>query len=63
MLQSAALRISLVVTPMFAAADVAVLLTEWALKVEVSMPAASRVHFSHLAMVDEDTAPCDKGHK
>ena len=51
------------VTPMFAAADVAALLTDWAQNMEVSMPAASRVQLNHLAMVDEETTLCgfDKG--
>ena len=55
MFQSAALRISSVVTPCVAAADVLALLTEWALNTLVSIPADSMTSFSHLAMVDDVT--------
>ena len=57
-LQSAAFRISEVVTPAFAAADAAAPLTEWALKIAVSMPALFSRDFSHLAKVEELIGLC-----
>ena len=58
MLQSAALRISSVVTPCIAAAEVLALLTEWALNMLVSIPADSIISFNHLAMVGDETGWC-----
>lgn len=46
---------SFVVTPASAAAETEALLTEWALKISVSMPDLVNVVFNHLAMVDEVT--------
>ena len=57
-LQSAALRMSAVVTPAMAAADVVAPLTEWALNMPVSMPVFSIMDFSHLAKVEELTGLC-----
>ena len=57
-LQSAAFRISKVVTPAFAAADAAAPLTEWALKIAVLMPALLSKDFSHLANVEELIGLC-----
>ena len=57
--QSAALRISSVVTPCIAAAEVLALLTEWALiNMLVSIPADSIISFNHLAMVGDETGWC-----
>ena len=58
MLQSAALRMSLVVTPLLAVAVVAAVLVECALNIDVSIPALVRAVLSHLAMVDETTGLC-----
>ena len=57
-LQSAAFRMSEVVTPVLAAADVAAPLTEWALNMPVSMLALSSRDFSHLANVEEQIGLC-----
>ena len=54
-LQTAALRISFVFSPAFAAVDVEAPQTEWALKMLVSMPAFHRTALTHLAMVEEAT--------
>ena len=58
MLQSATLKMSLVVMPAFAAAVTEALRTECALKVSVLMPAFDSIVFSHLAMVDELAGWC-----
>ncbi len=58
LLQSAALRMSAVVTRAFAAADVAALQVECALKILVYIPALSSEVFSHLAKVEVDTGLC-----
>ena len=49
---------SLVVIPRFAAAEDDAPRTEWAVKTEVSMPAASSRDLSHLARVLDVTALC-----
>ena len=56
--QSAALRISVVVTPDQAAVEQAAPLTECALNVSVSTPASWRHVLSHLAMVLLETGSC-----
>ena len=56
--QSAASRMSFVVTPAPAALEHDAPLTECALKMEMSIPASSMKHLSHLAMVQLDTGPC-----
>ena len=43
--------ISFVIIPKFAAVEDDAPLTEWAVKTEVSIPAAANRDFSHLAMV------------
>ena len=55
LLQSAALRISLVVIPAFAAVDTEALRTECALKISVLIPDFVSIFFSHLARVHEVT--------
>ena len=55
MLQSAAFRISPVVIPAVAAAEVLALRTEWALNISVFTPALLNTDLSHLAIVEEDT--------
>ena len=57
-LQSAAFRISEVMTPAFTAADAAAPLTEWALKIAVSMPALFSKDLNHLANVEELIGLC-----
>ena len=57
-LQSAAFKMSDVVTPALAAADITASLTEWALNMPVSMPAFPSRDFSHLANVEELTGVC-----
>ena len=54
----APVRISSVVTPCIAAAEVLALLTEWALNMLVSIPADSIISFNHLAMVGDETGWC-----
>ncbi len=56
--QSAALSISLVVTPATAAAEVAAPRTECALKIEVSTPDLSTVIRSHRAIVEDNIGLC-----
>ena len=56
--QSAASRMSLVVTPAPAAIEHDAPLTECALKMEMSTPASSIKHLSHLAIVQLDTGLC-----
>ena len=51
----AAFKISPVVIPEVAAAEVLALRTEWALNISVSTPALFGKDLSHLAIVDEDT--------
>ena len=46
------------VTPAFAAAGVVAPLTEWALKMPVSITTCSSRDFSHLAKVEEQTGLC-----
>ena len=58
LLQSAALRMSVVVTPAFATVNTDALRTEWALNIVVSIPALSMMVFNHLAIVDDATALC-----
>ena len=55
LLQSAALKMSSVVTPCIDAADVLAPLTEWALNVLVSIPAEVVTSFNHVAIVDDVT--------
>ena len=52
---SAALKVSSTITPNFEAAEVLAPLTEWALNIAVSIPAAVRISMSHLAIVEDDT--------
>ena len=56
--QSAASGVSLVVTPAPAAVEHDAPLTECALKMEMSIPASSMKHLSHLAIVQLDTGLC-----
>ena len=56
--QSAASRMSLVVTPAPAADDHDAPLTECTLKMEMSIPASSMKHLSHLAIEQLDTGLC-----
>ena len=58
MLESAAFKMSSVVTPCIAAAEVLALLTECALNILVSIPANSITCFNHLAIVDDVTGLC-----
>ena len=58
MLQSAAFRISAIVTPALAAVDTEALRTEWALKMLVSIPYFAMMVFNQLAIVEEATALC-----
>jgi len=57
-LQSAAFRMSLVVTPAAAAANDEAPQTEWAPKTPTSTSACCRVSLSHLAMDDNKTGLC-----
>ena len=57
-LRFAAFRISLVVIPMFATLEQDAPRTEWALKIDVSMPAACSSAFNHCATVQEVTDLC-----
>ena len=54
LLQSVAFRISPVVIPEVAAAEVLALCTQWALNISVSTPTLFSKVLSHLAIVDED---------
>ena len=58
LLQSAALRISLVVIPAFADVDTEALRTECTLKISAFIPDFVSIFFSHLARVHEVTALC-----
>ena len=56
--QSAASRMSFVVTPAPAALEHDAPLIECALKMEISIPASCMKHLSHLAILQLDTGPC-----
>ena len=56
--QSAELRISPLVIPTFEAVEDEAPHTKWEEKICVSIPASSRSHFNHLAMVLDVTALC-----
>ena len=60
MLQSAAPKISSVVTARVGAAEVLALLTECTLNMLISIPASTMICFSHLAMVDVQFDEGDK---
>ena len=55
LVQLAVFKTSLREIPHEKAAEVDALLYEWALKIEVSIPARCSTSFNHLAIVEEDT--------
>ena len=56
--QSAALRMSSVVTPDHAADELAATLTKWALKVSILLPVSWKHSHSHFAIVLLETGSC-----